>query len=111
MPLTDVIRGIAAAASLKPEVPDAAVVTVIRGIVTAASLKRYHFACKSTVPASHPRHRCRLPDARVAVLTSRLSCRKPGNTRIFTPDRESILGNPGLNAIIDIDAANKDAAV
>ena len=30
-----------------------------------------------------------LPDALVAVLTSRLPCRKAGNTRIFTPDRES----------------------
>jgi hypothetical protein len=30
-----------------------------------------------------------LPDALVIVLTSRLYCRKAGNTRIFTPDRAS----------------------
>ena len=38
---------------------------------------------------SAPRPPFGLPDAMVAVLTSRLSCRKAGNTRIFTPDRES----------------------
>jgi hypothetical protein len=38
---------------------------------------------------SAPRPPFWLPDALVTVLTSRLSCRKAGNTRIFTPDRES----------------------
>ena len=41
-----------------------------------------------------PRPPFGLPDALVTVLTSRLSCRKAGNTRIFTPDRESF-GGPG----------------
>jgi len=38
-------------------------------------------------------HRSGLPDALVTVLTSRLSCRKAGNTRIFAPDRESSGGS------------------
>jgi hypothetical protein len=41
------------------------------------------------ITRSAPRPPFGLPDALVAVLTSRLSCRKAGNTRIFTPDRES----------------------
>ena len=38
---------------------------------------------------SAPRPPFWLPDALVTVLTSRLSCRKAGNTGIFTPDRVS----------------------
>ena len=40
-----------------------------------------------------PRPSFGLPDALVTVLTSRLSCRKAGNTRIFAPDRESSGGS------------------
>jgi hypothetical protein len=38
---------------------------------------------------SAPRSPFGLPDALVAVLTSRLSCRTAGNTRTFTPVWES----------------------
>ena len=38
---------------------------------------------------SAPRPPFGLPDALVAVHTSRLSCRKAGKARIFTPVRES----------------------
>ena len=41
------------------------------------------------IARSAPRPPFGLPDALVAVLTSRLSCRKAGKARIFTPDRES----------------------
>src|SRR4029077_3993203 len=49
------------------------------------------------IARSAPRPPFGLPDALVAVLTSRLSCRKAGKARIFTPDREFIWGIPGLN--------------
>jgi protein-S-isoprenylcysteine O-methyltransferase Ste14 len=39
-----------------------------------------------------PRPPFGLPDALVTVLTSRLSCRKAGNTRIFTPDKITATG-------------------
>jgi hypothetical protein len=42
---------------------------------------------------SAPRPPFGLPDALVTVLTSRLSCRKAGNRRIFAPDRESSGGS------------------
>ena len=38
---------------------------------------------------SAPRPAFGPPEGPVAACTSRLSCRKVGNTRIFTPDRES----------------------
>jgi hypothetical protein len=47
---------------------------------------------------SAPRPPFGLTDALVAVLTSRLSCRKAGNTRTFTPDRESSGESRSINA-------------
>ena len=41
------------------------------------------------IARSPPRPSFGLPDALVAVLTSRLSCRKARKTRVFTPVRES----------------------
>jgi hypothetical protein len=43
--------------------------------------------CQGKWPDQPPRPPFGLPDALVAVLTSRLSCRKAGKARIFTPDR------------------------
>ena len=41
------------------------------------------------IARSAPRPPFWLPEMSVAVRTSRLSCRKAGKTRIFTPVRES----------------------
>jgi hypothetical protein len=48
---------------------------------------------------SAPRPPFWLPDALVTVLTSRLSCRKAGNTRISTPGRVGIARQIGSHLL------------
>ena len=51
------------------------------------------------IARSAPRPPFGLPEVSVAVRTSRLSCRKAGKARIFTPVRESSWGIPASRGL------------